>query len=108
MRVVLLASRSSPSFITAGPRCPLLLPARPKPLGFFPSQSRPASHSWYSNVGQRKRAIRAVEPGLFTPGLAKRSQTKPAAVAVDPDETSGEHAAVEVGTQLSLDESRYG
>ena len=31
-----------------------------------------------------------------------------AAVAVDPDETSGEHAAVEVGTQLSLDESRYG
>ena len=37
MRVVLLASRSSPSVITAGPRCQLLLPARPKPLGFFPA-----------------------------------------------------------------------
>jgi hypothetical protein len=31
-----------------------------------------------------------------------------AAIAVDPDETSGEHAAVEVGTQLSLHESRDG
>ena len=29
-----------------------------------------------------------------------------AAIAVDPDETSREHAAVEVGTQLSLYESR--
>jgi hypothetical protein len=31
-----------------------------------------------------------------------------AIVAVYPDETPGEHAAVEVGTQLSLDESRDG
>ena len=56
--------------------------------------------------GHSAPTTRGAEPSALT---RECDQAVVAAViAVDPDESSGEHAAVEVGTQLSLDESRDG